>query len=166
MKKILFVLAAGIVTMSCNSSDKTAESSSTAASTATLTPETVSSVPSSSAATQSATPDTAKLAKIEWLDGTKKDFGKIKEGEVLNVVFRFKNVGDKPLIISQVTAGCGCTIPEQPTKPYAPGETGEIKATFNSSGKVGPNSKPVNVFANLDPAMTTLYFDVEVKPKS
>ena len=94
-----------------------------------------------------------------------KDFGKIEEGKTLDVSFRFKNVGDKPLVISNVSASCGCTIPETPKKPYAPGETGVIKASFNSSGKVGSNSKQVNVFANLDPAMTTLVFHVEVKAK-
>ena len=47
-----------------------------------------------------------------------------------------------------------------------PGETGVIKASFNSAGKPGSQSKQVNVFANLDPAMTTLNFRVEVKAKS
>lgn len=165
MKKILFILAAGIAVMSCNSSDKTSENSNDAASTATS----VTAVqPTTPVATTNQSPqvDSTKLTRIQWLDGTEKDFGKMKEGETLNVSFKFKNVGDKPLVISQVTAGCGCTIPEQPTKPYAPGETGEIKASFNSSGKVGANSKPVNVFANIDPAMTTLMFKVEVKAKS
>ena len=166
MKKILFILAAGIAVMSCNSAaDKTAETSNSAASTETAVTADHSNTPNTSNASSQQI-DTAKNTKIQWIDGTEKDFGKIKEGEILNVVFKFKNVGDKPLIISQVTAGCGCTIPEQPTKPYAPGETGEIKATFNSAGKIGSNSKPVNVFANLNPAMTTLMFKVEVKPKS
>ena len=165
MKKILFILAAGIAVMSCNSSDKTSENSSSAASTEAALTADHSSMPNTSNV-QIPQVDTSKNTKIQWLDGVKKDFGKMKEGEILNVSFRFKNIGDKPLIISQVTAGCGCTIPEQPTKPFAPGDTGEIKATFNSSGKVGPNSKPVNVFANIDPPMTTLMFDVEVKAKN
>lgn len=165
MKKILFVLAAGVVIISCNSADKTADSNNTATSTTSaVTP--VESNKSNSSNTQASQTDTTKLTKIEWLDGTKKDFGNIKEGEILNVSFHFKNVGDKPLVIAQVTAGCGCTIPEQPTKPYAPGESGEIKATFNSSGKTGSQSKPVYVTANVDPGMTTLTFNVEVKPKS
>lgn len=165
MKKILFILAAGIAVMSCNSSDKTSENSNNAASTATSVTAVQPTTPVATT-NQSSQVDSTKLTRIQWLDGTEKDFGKMKEGETLNVSFKFKNVGDKPLVISQVTAGCGCTIPEQPTKPYAPGETGEIKASFNSSGKVGANSKPVNVFANIDPAMTTLMFKVEVKAKS
>ena len=164
MKKILIVLAAAITIASCKEADKTAEATtttSTAPATETLTP-----APNTAAAPQQNTVDPATLTKVEWLDGMDRDFGKMKEGENLEVSFRFKNVGDKPLVISNVTASCGCTVPETPKKPYAPGETGVIKASFNSSGKPGSQSKQVNVFANLDPAMTTLNFRVEVKAKS
>jgi len=164
MKKILLVLAAAITIASCNEADKTAEATTTTS----TAPATESSAPAPNAA---ATPqqnavDPATLTKVEWLDGVDRDFGKMKEGENLEVSFRFKNVGDKPLIISNVSASCGCTVPETPKKPYAPGETGVIKASFNSSGKPGSQSKQVNVFANLEPAMTTLNFRVEVKAKS
>ena len=164
MKKILIVLAAAITIASCKEADKTAEATtttSTAPATETLTP-----APNAAEAPQQNTVDPATLTKVEWLDGVDRDFGKMKEGENLEVSFRFKNVGDKPLVISNVTASCGCTVPETPKKPYAPGETGVIKASFNSSGKPGSQSKQVNVFANLEPAMTTLNFRVEVKAKS
>ena len=163
MKKILIVLAAAITIASCKEADKTAEATTTTT-TAPAT-EAVSPAPTA-AAPQQNTVDPATLTKVEWLDGMDKDFGKIKEGENLEVSFRFKNVGDKPLVISNVSASCGCTVPETPKKPYQPGETGVIKASFNSAGKVGSQSKQVNVFANLDPAMTTLNFRVEVKAKS
>jgi hypothetical protein len=165
MKKILIVLAAAITIASCKEADKTADTTSSATATteavSTATPTTT-----ATAAPQQTTVDPATLTKVEWLDGMDRDFGKMKEGENLEVSFRFKNVGDKPLIISNVSASCGCTVPETPKKPYAPGETGVIKASFNSSGKPGNQSKQVNVFANLDPAMTTLNFRVEVKAKS
>ena len=164
MKKILIVLAATITIASCKEADKTAEA--TTITSATPTTEVVSSAPNTAAAPQQNTVDPATLTKVEWLDGVDRDFGKIKEGENLEVSFRFKNVGDKPLVISNVSASCGCTVPETPKKPYAPGETGVIKASFNSTGKPGSQSKQVNVFANLDPAMTTLNFRVEVKAKS
>ena len=161
MKKILIVLAAAITIASCKEADKKADSTSSATATTTTEP-----APSTTAAPQQNTVDPATLTKVEWLDGMEKDFGKIKEGETLDVSFRFKNVGDKPLIISNVSASCGCTVPEIPKEPFAPGQTGVIKASFNSSGKSGAQSKQVNVFANLDPAMTTLNFHVEVKAKS
>ena len=163
MKKILIVLAAAITIASCKEADKTADTTSSA--TATTTTEATSTATPPSTATAAPTVDPATLTKVEWLDGMDKDFGKIKEGENLEVSFRFKNVGDKPLVISNVSASCGCTVPETPKKPYAPGETGVIKASFNSTGKVGAQSKQVNVFANLDPAMTSLNFRVEVKAK-
>ena len=164
MKKILLVLAAAITIASCKEADKTSEATTT---TSTAPPtEAANPAPSATAAPQQPTVDPATLTKVEWLDGMDKDFGKIVEGKNLEVSFRFKNVGDKPLVISNVSASCGCTVPETPKKPYAPGETGVIKASFNSTGKSGSQSKQVNVFANLEPAMTTLNFRVEVKPKS
>ena len=164
MKKILIVLAAAITIASCKEADKTADTTS---STATTTTEAASTATATSTATaQQNTVDPATLTKVEWLDGMDKDFGKIEEGKTLEVSFRFKNVGDKPLVISNVSASCGCTVPETPKKPYQPGETGVIKASFNSAGKSGAQAKQVNVFANLEPAMTTLNFRVEVKAKS
>jgi len=163
MKKILIVLAAAITIASCKEADKTADTTSSA--TATTTTEATSTATPPSTATAAPTVDPATLTKVEWLDGMDKDFGKIEEGKTLEVSFRFKNVGDKPLVISNVSASCGCTVPETPKKPYAPGETGVIKASFNSAGKSGAQAKQVNVFANLDPAMTTLNFRVEVKAK-
>lgn len=173
MKKILIVLAAGITIMSCNEADtKTAENTASSSNTATISQDSldklnaISKAANQPAASTSETPvDTANLTTIKWLDGTDRDFGKMKEGDNLEVSFRFKNTGSKPLVISNVSASCGCTVPETPKKPYAPGETGVIKASFNSSGKPGTQSKQVNVFANTNPAMTTLGFHVDVKPK-
>jgi hypothetical protein len=168
MKKILIVLAAFVTITSCNEADKTAEtnpSSATAAppeatNTATATTTNTADAP------QQNTTDPASITKIEWLDGMDRDFGKMKEGENLGVSFRFKNVGDKPLVISNVSASCGCTAAETPKEPFGPGQTGVIKASFNSSGKPGTQSKQVHVTANTDPATTSLTFHVEVKAKS
>lgn len=172
MKRIFFLLLSGIAIMSCTEADNRSEDNTNNAA-ATNSAVTVSQAGESTKASQPNTTsvptsqvDKENLTKIEWLEGTNKDFGKIKEGKKLDVVFRFKNTGDKPLIISDVTASCGCTVPEKPSKPFAPGETGEIKAAFDSNGKPGAQSKNVNVFANTDPQTTTLIFRVEVKAKS
>ena len=161
------MLAAGITIVSCNEADKTTETNN-AASTTTQASNEATSTTSAPSTTPTPDPnqiDTANLTTIQWLDGGDKDFGKINEGANLDVSFRFKNTGNKPLVISNVSASCGCTVPETPKKPYAPGETGVIKAAFNSAGKVGALSKQVNVFANTNPGMTTLVFRVDVKPK-
>jgi Protein of unknown function (DUF1573). len=168
MKKILLVLAAGITIASCNDADKTSEANSAASTTTQASNEATptATAPSTPVAAEPIQVDTANLTTIQWLDGGDKDFGKIVEGKNLDVSFRFKNTGSKPLVISNVSASCGCTIPETPKKPFAPGETGVIKASFNSTGKVGTQSKQVNVYANTNPGMTTLVFRVEVKAKS
>lgn len=164
MKKVFFVLAAGITIASCTEADKTAEASN---STSTATQASTEATPTATPVTpEPIQPDTANLTTIQWLDGAEKDFGKMKEGENLNVSFRFKNTGNKPLVISNVSASCGCTVPETPKKPYAPGETGVIKASFNSTGKPGTQSKQVTVYANTNPQMNVLTFRVDVKAKS
>ena len=167
MKKILIVLAAAITLISCSEVDKTADanSSSTAAATTEPTSTETAGHAHTPPQTQQNTVDPASLSKIEWLDGVDRDFGKMKEGDNLEVSFRFKNTGDKPLIISSVSPSCGCTAVDTPKEPFAPGQTGVIKASFNSSGKPGTQTKTVNVFANTDPGMTTLTFHVDVKAK-
>lgn len=173
MKKILFVLAACItIVSSCNEADKTADANNPTASDATSSKDSldkakaISQAPNNPSTPKETPIDTANLTTIQWLDGQNRDFGKMKDGENLDVSFRFKNTGNKPLIISRVWAQCGCTVAETPQKPYAPGETGVIKAAFNSTGKPGLNSKEVYMSANTNPSTSTLVFRVEVKSKS
>ena len=112
------------------------------------------------------TVDPNNVTEIEWLDTQELNMGKITEGQELEVAFRFKNTGNKPLVISTVTAQCGCTIPETPKEPFSPGQTGTIKAKFNSSGRGGStNRKEVYVDANTNPVRTILVFNVEVLKK-
>lgn len=110
--------------------------------------------------------DSLAVTTIQWLDTTSQDLGKINEGEIIEVAYRFKNTGSKPLVIEDVAAGCGCTVPEKPEKPFAPGEDGVIKAKFNSEGRQGTQNKYVNVKANTAEQTYTLTFKVEVNPKS
>ena len=106
--------------------------------------------------------DSSKFTTIEWIDSTR-DYGKINEGQKLNVAFRFKNTGDKPLIIRNVQAGCGCTTPERLKEPVAPGKEGTILATFNSKDRMGHNSKDIYVEANTKGTQNhKVHFEVEV----
>jgi hypothetical protein len=88
--------------------------------------------------------------------------GKIEEGQTLEVEFEFTNTGTEMLIIKNVSASCGCTIPEKPEAPIAPGQSGKIKATFDSRGRAGLNQKAITVVANTKETVHTLIFDVEV----
>lgn len=94
--------------------------------------------------------DTAKLTSIQWLDSTYLDLGQQKEGKSIEISFRFRNTGDKNLVIEDVSAQCGCTIPEKPEQPFAPGEEGVIRAKFNGSGH-DETRKQVYVKANIKP---------------
>ncbi len=102
---------------------------------------------------------------VQWLDSTK-DFGKIEEGQKLQVSFRFKNTGDKPLVIAKVQPSCGCTVADESKEPIAPGAEGQVKAVFNSDGHEGINPKTLDVYSNTKGVPSTaLKFVVEVEKK-
>lgn len=94
------------------------------------------------------------------------EFGKVKEGEVVEHVFTFVNTGDAPLIISQVSASCGCTTPEFSTHPVAPGQEGTVKVVFDSNGQVGQQHKVISVLSNGSMKVTLLHLRGEVTPKA
>ena len=95
------------------------------------------------------------------------DFGTVKEGEKVTHNYKFKNTGKEPLIISNAKGSCGCTVPEWPREPIAPGKTGEIKVIFDSAGKGSAEgaaqSKKVTLTANTDPVNTYLTIKGSVK---
>ena len=84
------------------------------------------------------------------------DFGEISEGTVAEHVFTFTNEGDGPLIISNAQGSCGCTVPIWPRNPIAPGQTGEIKVSFNSKGRAGKQDKRVTLTTNAVPQTKVL----------
>ncbi|HTH31390.1 MAG TPA: DUF1573 domain-containing protein [Lacibacter sp.] len=104
------------------------------------------------------------VTTVQWLDSTQ-NFGKVTDGEKVMITFHFKNTGTKPLVISNVQASCGCTVPSKPEEPIAPGAEGKITAEFNSEGRVGKASKNITVTANTKEGITVLMFEGEVLPK-
>ena len=77
------------------------------------------------------------------------DFGQVTEGEVVEVDYTFKNTGESNLIIYDASASCGCTVPEYPKdKEIKPGESGVIKARFDSSGQTGKQVKSITLTTN------------------
>jgi hypothetical protein len=74
-----------------------------------------------------------------YFEETSKDFGTIEEGTSTELVFKFFNSGNAPLLLKNVQPSCGCTLTNYTKEPVLPGKSGEIKATFNSSGKAGQN---------------------------
>ena len=90
------------------------------------------------------------------------DFGQIDEGAVIEFSYRFRNSGDKPLVVNNVSASCGCTVPEKPQHPIKPGEIGYIKVKFNSEGRPGEVHKTVTVSSNAKPEFPVLQLQGEV----
>lgn len=110
--------------------------------------------------------DSANFTSLQWMDSTSQNLGTIREGQSVEVSWRFKNTGTKPLIITQATASCGCTVAEKPQAPIAPGDEGVIKAKFDSQGRVGLQNKEVYVEANTSGERShRLTFALEVQQK-
>ena len=84
-------------------------------------------------------------------------FGEINQGDVVSCIFKFKNPGGSDLVITSASASCGCTVPEVPKLPIAPGDEGEIKVRFDSGGKEGAVKKEIVVVTNCIPNTTSLH---------
>jgi hypothetical protein len=103
--------------------------------------------------------------KFQFLE-SEFDFGTIQEGEVVEHLFQFTNVGNAPLIIKKASASCGCTVPSTPKDPILPGESSEIKVRFDSRNKPNQQLKTITIEANTEPVMTRLQIKGFVVPNS
>jgi hypothetical protein len=101
------------------------------------------------------TADTANLPKFRFSESSF-NFGTVDEGAIVSHRFSFQNVGKEPLIIQRGTSTCGCTVPEFPKSPIAPGDTSSVKVVFNTDNKSGEQKKPVTLTANTYPSQTVL----------
>ncbi|MBL7472548.1 DUF1573 domain-containing protein [Robertkochia sediminum] len=102
---------------------------------------------------------------VMTFEATDHDFGKIVQGTPVEKVFTFTNTGDAPLIITNASSSCGCTIPQYPqNEPIAPGESGEILVKFNGSGMNEVN-KTVRLITNTEKGTEQLRIKAFVEPK-
>lgn len=139
--KLIVVLFAGILLVSCSSSnDKKSMSTDV--------------VRNTKSADKKKKPYEA--AKIEF-EETTRDFGRIIQGEKIAVNYYFENTGKSELVISTVKTSCGCTVGTYPKDPIKPGGKGKIEVVFDSKGKKGFQNKTASVLANTLPNQTTLY---------
>ena len=93
---------------------------------------------------------------------TTHDFGEIKQNVEVQTSFNFKNTGKVPLVITNATSSCGCTVPEYPKEAIAPGESGAIKVVYNGSGK-DAISKTVTLTTNTEQGTELLTIKAFVK---
>ena len=102
---------------------------------------------------------------VMTFDKTSHDFGVIKEGEKVTTSFGFTNTGDADLIIVDARGSCGCTVPQYPKNtPIAPGESGSIVVSFDSSNKPNMQQKTVTISANTASGRETLRIKAMVTP--
>lgn len=95
-------------------------------------------------------------ARISFVENNY-NFGNIKEKKgAVTHVFEFSNTGDGNLLILDANASCGCTRPDYPKEPIAPGKKGKIKVTFLPQGRPGSFDKSVTVRTNGTPKKITL----------
>ena len=105
-------------------------------------------------------------APIMQFESESYDFGQITEGESVVYDFKFTNTGKGPLIISNASATCGCTVPEYPKEPVEPGQKGSIHVVFNSTGKSGMQNKVVTLNVNTLTGTQQLHLVGNVNPKN
>jgi hypothetical protein len=98
-------------------------------------------------------------------DESSKDFGDITQGDKVEHVFKFENTGKSPLVISNVAATCGCTVPSWPKEPILPGAKAEIKVSFNSAGKMGKQNSVVRIYSNASEPIEKVSMISNVLPK-
>jgi hypothetical protein len=89
----------------------------------------------------------AQAAKMV-LEEESYNFGTIKQGEIIEHDFKFKNEGKQTLLIRKIKTTCGCTASEPSSKEIAPGEEGILHATFNSRAKKGKQMQTITVITN------------------
>lgn len=101
-----------------------------------------------------------KPAQIKF-DKTTHNFGTFSESEPkVTCSFSFTNIGEQPLMINQAIASCGCTVPEYTKTPIQPGEKGQIKVTYNGTGKFpGHFKKSITIRTNGAVELTRLYIE-------
>ena len=104
-----------------------------------------------------------KPANIRF-DKLTHNFGTFSEkNPIVTCTFTYTNVGGSPLIINQAVASCGCTVPEYTKTPVKHGEKGEIKITYNGTGKFpGHFKKSITIRTNGETEMTRLYIEGEM----
>lgn len=90
------------------------------------------------------------------------DYGTINQNENGQREFVFTNNGDEPLVIKSAQGSCGCTVPEAPKEPIAPGAKGVIKVKYDTN-RVGMFTKNVTVTTNASETPKVLMIKGDVK---
>jgi hypothetical protein len=118
-------------------------------------------------------PQTPAVAPVEYnfdeyakVDKMEHDFGaNVKQlPDGVSATFTVTNIGKEPLLIENVQASCGCTVPAWDKSPIAPGKTGSFTAKYNSQGRPGGFTKSLTIMTNRGRKAVTIKGTVEATP--
>lgn len=162
MKKILLsaIVLSGLVAVSCDNAASKIKSGETASNST----ESNASANAQSNNAMETQVNTNGALPVFSFNEENHDFGTIEEGVIAKHDFEFTNTGDAPLIITNASGSCGCTVPSWPREPIAPGETGKIHVEFNSNGRTGNQTKTVTLSSNTVPNKKVLRISAQVNP--
>lgn len=86
----------------------------------------------------------AARAELAWTKPIQ-EFQCLPDQSSVEARFAFKNVGKEPVTIKSLVTSCGCTTAKLAKKTYAPGESGEVIATYSFRFQSGALRKLVTV---------------------
>ena len=92
-------------------------------------------------------------------------FPDTQEGKQLKHMFKFKNTGNQPLVITDYKVACSCTKVIFSKKPILPGQESSIELDFDTNGKYGYQNRVVSIFSNAKNSPVKLRFKVYVYPQ-
>lgn len=99
------------------------------------------------------------VSEEEW------DFGKVIQGEKPTHIFIVKNGGEGDLIIESLKESCACIEASISTTRIQPGESAELKVSYDTTDYVGKDEKHIHIYSN-DPQepdkRINLYVETEV----
>jgi hypothetical protein len=111
--------------------------------------------------------NSSKAQKMVF-ESTKHNFGYLQRGDVDTIIYKFKNEGGAPLIITDTKVECSCTKVEFPHDPVPPGAGGEIIVIYDSKGAIGYQDRVVSIISNSKKGDSKIHFkgDVIAKKKT
>lgn len=127
--------------------------------------ETISALAPAVTATETKAQTSGGAGPVMTLEVTEIDYGQIEQGSEPLRIFMFKNTGTEPLTINSAHGSCGCTVPNYPKEPIAPGETGKIEVRYDTN-RLGAFQKTVTLNTNeTENAVHVLKIKGNVSPK-
>lgn len=110
----------------------------------------------------------AKKYPVIKFEKTTIDIGVFSEDNPIQTcVFKFTNVGKAKLVVNYVSTSCGCTVAEYPKDYISPGGTGEIKVTYDGTGKLpGKMKKHILIYTNCKDDIARIFIQGEMSAVS